>query len=54
MLTAYGTRIAGEYLRVLGEPSPPGRWFRVIRIENGIATIESKQEPIEPHTEGKE
>ncbi len=42
--TIYGTKISGEVLRTLGEPTPPGRWFRVIKIENGLAHIETKHE----------
>ena len=29
--TIYGTKISGELLRTLGEPTPPGRWFRIIK-----------------------
>lgn len=45
--TIYGTKIAGSLLRVLGEPTPPGQWFRVIKLENGVATVQSKYEPEE-------
>lgn len=45
--TIYGIDIAGELLRTLGEPTPSGQWFRIVRIENGSATIETKfEEPI--------
>ena len=43
--TIYGTKISGGLLRALGEPTPPGRWFRVIKCENGVSTIETKFEP---------
>lgn len=42
--TIYGVDIHGDLLRTLGEPTPPGRWFRIIKVENGTATIESKFE----------
>jgi len=42
--TIYGTKISGELLRTLGEPTPPGRWFRIIKCEDGVATIETKFE----------
>ena len=41
--TVYGVKIAGELLRTLGEPTPPGRWFRVVKVEDGVATIETRQ-----------
>lgn len=44
--TIYGTKISGELLRTLGEPTPSGRWFRIIKIENGVATIETKCEEV--------
>ena len=44
ILIAYGTKISGELMRTLGEPTPPGRWFRIIKCENGISTIETKIE----------
>lgn len=44
VLIAFGTRIHGDLLRTLGEPTPPGTWFRVVKIENGVATINTKRE----------
>lgn len=40
--TIYGVKIAGALLRVLGEPSPSGIWFRVIKVEGGISTVEQQ------------
>ena len=40
----YGTRISGQLLRTLGEPTPPGQWFRITKIEDGTAWIEAKFE----------
>lgn len=44
VLTAFGTKLSGELIRTLGEPTPPGIWFRIIKVENGLATIETKRE----------
>ena len=44
VLTAYGVRISGELLRTLHQPTPPGVWFRVVNVENGLATIQTKRE----------
>jgi hypothetical protein len=40
----FGVNIAGEIFRALGEPTPPGKWFRVVRVEDGVATLETKYE----------
>jgi hypothetical protein len=42
--TIYGTRVSGELLRVLGEPTPPGRWFRMERSADGVMFIRMKFE----------
>ena len=41
---AYGARLSGDLMRTLGEPTRQGMWFRVIKVENGLATIETKME----------
>lgn len=46
ILIAYGTRLSGELLRTLGEPTPPGIWFRVVKSEDGVSTIEQKREEV--------
>ena len=47
ILIAFGTKLSGELLRTLGEPTPPGIWFRVVKIdENGVATVEQKREEV--------
>lgn len=38
----YGIEVAGELLRTLGVPTPPGQWFRIVKVDNGVATIETK------------
>jgi hypothetical protein len=40
--TVYGVKISGALLRVFGEPTPPGVWIRVIKVEDGMATIEQR------------
>ena len=42
--TVYGVKISGELFRTLGEPTPPGRWFRVVKTEDGVSTVEQKVE----------
>lgn len=42
ILIAYGTKLSGELLRTLGTPTPPGRWFRIVKVENGVSTIEER------------
>lgn len=37
-----GLRIARQFFEYLVVPSKPGHWFRVIKVDNGIATIETK------------
>jgi hypothetical protein len=44
LIVSYGVKISGVMLRTLGEPTPPGRWFRVVKVEDGMATIETKME----------
>lgn len=46
ILIAYGTKLSGELLRTLGEPTPPGIWFRIVKIENGVAHVEQKREEV--------
>ena len=48
ILVAYGTRISGELLRTLGEPTPAGIWFRVTKSENGVSIVETKREEVKP------
>lgn len=43
-VTVFGTQVSGLLFRTISEPTPPGMWFRVIRIENGAATIETKRD----------
>lgn len=38
--TVYGVRIHGNLLRTLGEPTPPGIWFRIVKVEGETSTIE--------------
>jgi hypothetical protein len=38
-------KIHGDLLRTLGEPTPPGRWFRIIKTEDGVSTIQVRFEP---------
>jgi len=42
LATIYGVIVSGELLRTIGEPTPPGMWFRVIKVEDGVSTIETK------------
>lgn len=42
--SVYGVRIAGELLRTLATPTPPGVWFRITRVEDGVSTIEQRNE----------
>ena len=47
VLIAYGTKISGELLRTLGEPTPPGIWFRVVkRDEDGVAIVEQRRDEV--------
>lgn len=38
--TIYGIKVSGELLRTIGEPTPPGIWFRVVNVEDGLATVQ--------------
>jgi hypothetical protein len=42
--TVYGVKISGALLRALGEPTPPGWWLRVIKVKDGVATVEQRTE----------
>lgn len=43
--TVCGTKITGELLRTLGEPTPSGQWFRIIKRDaDGVATVETRFE----------
>ncbi len=46
ILIAYGTKISGELLRTLAEPTPPGIWFRIVKREDGVATIEQRRDEV--------
>lgn len=45
ILTVFGVKIAAPMLRRLSYPTPKGQWFRVVKIEGGVATIETKTDP---------
>lgn len=38
--TIYGVKISGVLLRTLGKPTPHWIWFRVVKVEDGVSTIE--------------
>lgn len=38
--TVYGVKITGDLLRTLGEVTPPGIWFRIVKVEGETSTIE--------------
>ena len=40
--TVYGIKIHGDLLRILGEPTPPGQWFRIIGVDDGVATVQTR------------
>jgi hypothetical protein len=42
--TIYGVKVSGELLRTLGEPTPAGIWFRVVKVEDGQSTIEQRRD----------
>ena len=50
VLTLFGVRIHADLLRALSEPTPRGLWFRVTKVVDGIATIEARNDLIEPST----
>lgn len=41
--TVYGVKVSGELLRTIGEPTPEGQWFRVVKVEDGVSTIETRR-----------
>lgn len=41
--TVYGVKISGELLRTLGEPTPAGIWFRIVKTEDGVSTVEQRR-----------
>lgn len=47
IITIYGRKFAGELLRHLQAPSPPGEWFRIIASDEEV-TIQRRQTSIVP------
>jgi hypothetical protein len=47
IVTAYGVRIHGDLFRAIGTPTPDGRWFRVVSVEDGVATIEQRTDLVQ-------
>lgn len=43
-----GVRIAREAFTCLGRTPLPSQWFRVIKRENGVITLETRHEETEP------
>lgn len=43
VLTIYSVRISAELLRSFQAPTPAGNWFRIVNVEDGKATIETKR-----------
>ena len=39
-----GHRVSARILNEFFTVSPPGRWFRIINRDDGVVTIETKQE----------
>jgi hypothetical protein len=46
ILTYDGVRITGALLHVFARPTPEGQWFRIIKLENGTATVEVRRDLI--------
>jgi hypothetical protein len=53
IVTVYGLRIHGNLLRHLAEPTPEGAWFRVISVEDGVATVQQRTD-LAPRSEKQE
>lgn len=44
IMTIEGIRYAGEMFREFGLGPNPGKWLRIISIEDGVLTVEVKKE----------
>jgi hypothetical protein len=44
VLTVYGVKIHGDLLRTLAKPTPEGRWFRIVSVEDGVATVQERDD----------
>jgi hypothetical protein len=38
-----GARVSGELINAFTRPTPPGLWFRIIEVTNGVVTVERRE-----------
>ena len=51
ILTAYGIKISGALLRAFNVPTREGLWFRVIKVEGEVCTIQQRDDLITPESQ---